>query len=292
MFASMTIRKPLSADIERGEYLSRTAGCMSCHTNIEGDGMLLTGGRPINSPYGVFYSTNITPDRLTGIGTWSDDDFIKALRHGRSPEGKPYYPVFPYLSYAKMRNQDILDIKAYLFAQKPIHKKNLEHRLRFPFSVRMIMIPWQWLFFSTEYSDIKEGLSSLNQRGRYLVEVLGHCTECHTPRNMLGSLKAGAHLAGTRYGPGGTIVPNITPDKGTGIGNWSEADLILFLQTGIKPNGDTVQGHMQEIIEDSLSYLTEADLRSIVLYLKSIPEINKQVEYNTLNYNLENYDDW
>ena len=133
MFSSITIRKPLSADIERGEYLSRAAGCMSCHTNVEEAGMLLTGGRPINSPYGVFYSTNITPDRLTGIGTWSDDDFIKALRHGRSPEGKPYYPVFPYLSYAKMRNQDILDIKAYLFAQKPILKKNLEHRLRFPF---------------------------------------------------------------------------------------------------------------------------------------------------------------
>ncbi len=141
--------RALAADAVRGEYLVRAAGCISCHTDKAGKGALLAGGRAIASPYGNFYSSNITPDAETGIGAWSDEDFVRVLRHGESPTGRTYYPAFPYASYSAMRRADMLDIKAYLFAKAPVRRENREHELRFPFSWRFSIYPWRWLFFSS-----------------------------------------------------------------------------------------------------------------------------------------------
>ena len=264
------------ADAARGAYLVHAAGCITCHTQKEGKGAFLSGGRTIESPYGNFYSSNITPEPETGIGAWSDEDFIHALRHGESPEGTTYYPAFPYASFSAMRREDMLDIKAYLFTVAAVYQENRDHEIRFPFSWRFSIYPWRWLFFSSGEPDSGAIGSAAEERGRYLVEVLGHCAECHTPRNMAGGLKRGQPLAGTRYGPGGTV-PNITPDKETGIGKWSEGDLIFFFQSGLKPDGDDVQGEMRDVIEDGLRHLSKEDLKAISTYLKSVPAISHAV---------------
>ncbi len=266
-----------AADAARGEYLVRAAGCINCHTEKDGKGAFMAGGRAIGSPYGTFYSSNITPDSETGIGAWSDGDFVDALRHGESPDGKTYYPVFPYASYSAMRRRDMLDIKAYLFAAAPVRQQNRAHQLRFPFSWRFSIYPWRWLFFSPAEDRPQPPPASAERRGGYLVEVLGHCGDCHTPRNMVGGLTRGKHLAGTRYGPGGATVPNITPDSETGIGNWSVADFVFFFRSGLKPDGDDVQGEIRDVIEDGLRHLSEEDLRAIAAYLKSLPAIRHAV---------------
>ena len=265
-----------AADAERGEYIVRAAGCISCHTEKDGKGEFLAGGRALVSPYGNFYSSNITPDAETGIGAWSDADFIHAMRHGESPEGRTYYPAFPYTSFSAMRRQDMLDVKAYLFTTAPVRQENRAHDLRFPFSWRFSIYPWRWLFFSPAEETPDAPFTAPEQRGRYLVDVLGHCAECHTPRNMVGGLKRGKTLAGTRYGPGGTV-PNITPDSETGIGSWSIGDLVFFFQTGLKPDGDDVQGEMRDVIEDGLRHLSKEDLRAIAAYLQAVPPIHHAV---------------
>jgi mono/diheme cytochrome c family protein len=265
-----------AADAERGEYIVRAAGCISCHTEKDGKGEFLAGGRALVSPYGNFYSSNITPDAETGIGAWSDADFIHAMRHGESPEGRTYYPAFPYTSFSAMRRQDMLDVKAYLFTTAPVRQENRAHDLRFPFSWRFSIYPWRWLFFSPAEETPDAPFTAPEQRGRYLVDVLGHCAECHTPRNMAGGLKRGKTLAGTRYGPGGTV-PNITPDSETGIGSWSIGDLVFFFQTGLKPDGDDVQGEMRDVIEDGLRHLSKEDLRAIAAYLQAVPPIHHAV---------------
>jgi mono/diheme cytochrome c family protein len=268
----------------------RAAGCISCHTDK--GGAFLAGGRALSSPYGIFYSSNITPDSKTGIGGWSDADFVHALRHGESPDGKTYYPAFPYPSYSAMRRADMLDIKAYLFAQKPVRQENRRHHLRFPFSWRFTIYPWRWLFFTPGEVAPDITQSRQEQRGGYLVEVLGHCAECHTPRNIAGGLKRGAPLAGTRYGPNGASVPNITPDPETGIGDWSVADLVFFFQNGLKPDGDDVQGDMRETIEDGLRHLSVEDLTAIAVYLKARPALHHAVRRAKRRAAAASYDEW
>lgn len=260
---------------ERGEYLARVAGCVPCHTDRANGGPPLAGGRALGSAYGTFFAPNITPDPVHGIGAWSDADFVRALRHGRSPSGRTYYPAFPYPAYTGLTERDILDIKVWLFAQPPVPKENREHDIRFPFSWRFSLYPWRWFFFTAgpRPDVLPEASDALVARGGYLVEALGHCGECHTPRNMLGGLKAARPFAGTRYGPGATLVPNITPDRETGIGGWSEADLVFFFRTALKPDGDDVTGEMREVIEDGLSHLTDQDLRAIAAYLLARPAI-------------------
>ena len=280
-----------TADAAHGEYLVRAAGCISCHTQKDGKGAFLAGGRAIESPYGNFYSSNITPDPETGIGAWSDEDFVHALRHGEAPDGTTYYPAFPFASYSAMRRQDMLDIKAYLFTAAPVRQENRDHELRFPFSWRFSIYPWRWLFFSSGEAEPAPALSAVEQRGRYLVDVLGHCAECHTPRNMVGGLKRAQPLAGTRYGPGGTV-PNITPDTETGIGDWSVGDFVFFFQSGLKPDGDDVQGEMRDVIEDGLRHLSKEDLQAIAAYLKSVPAIRHAVRPAKRRAVSSEYDEW
>ena len=269
---------PTSPDpVARGAYILRAAGCASCHTDVANGGAFLAGGRMLSSPWGKIAAPNITPDPETGIGGWSDEDFDRALRDGKSPEGRTYYPAFPYTAYAAMRREDVLDLKAYLDTVEPVVAANEPHALRFPFSVRLFLHPWRWLFFEGEPEAVDQAQDERMARGRYLVEALGHCAECHTPRNMLGALKPGQHLAGSRYGPGGLSVPNITPDAETGIGSWSEIDLAFFLRTGFTPAGDDVQGEMREAIDDGLRYLTQDDLAAMAAYLKALPAIRNPV---------------
>jgi len=281
-----------TGDVARGEYLVHVAGCITCHTMKDSKGPMLAGGRAIHSPYGDFYSSNITPDKETGIGDWSDADFVRALRHGKSPEKKTYYPAFPYAAYTHMRYQDMLDIKAYIFSTPPVRKENRDHNIRFPFSWRFTIQPWRWLFFSPGEEKSVPATQTLEARGRYIVEVLGHCGECHTPRNMVGGLKRGRPLAGTRYGPGGRSVPNITPDRETGIGNWSSGDFLFFFKTGLKPDGDDIQGDMREVVEGGLRHLNEADMRATAAYLKSLPAVRNAVRSVKKATAEPAYDEW
>jgi mono/diheme cytochrome c family protein len=269
---------PLSQDpVARGAYILRAAGCGTCHTDAENDGAFLAGGRMLASPYGAIAVPNITPDPKTGIGGWSDEDFVRALSDGESPTGRTYYPAFPYPAYSSMQRSDMLDLKAYLDTVEPVVKIDAEHDLRFPFSWRFSLYPWRWIFFDCGPLAADPTLDAREERGRYLVESLGHCAECHTPRNMLGSLKRGRHLAGSRYGLAGHAIPNITPDDETGIGSWSVSDLVFFFRAGFKPDGDDVQGEMREAISDGLRHLTQEDLEAMAAYLKAVPAIRNTV---------------
>lgn len=262
---------------ERGAYLVRAGGCVACHTDEKGGGPPFAGGVALKTPFGTFYTPNITPDPETGIGGWSDAEFLAALKRGLRPDGAPYYPAFPYTTYARMTDEDALAIKAYLFSLPPARKPNREHELKFPFGWRWTVSVWRALFFDETPFQPNSARSEEWNRGAYLVEALAHCGECHTPRNVLGALKRDMWLAGAREGPEGEIAPNITPDPKTGIGDWSEGDIVTLLKEGVTPDYDNVQGTMEEAVRHGLSHLSEADLKAIAVYLKSVPPIENAV---------------
>ena len=259
------------ASLERGAYIFHAAGCLACHTAVESGGAPLAGGRPLATPFGTFYAPNITPDRTHGIGAWSDEDFIRALRKGVAPDGRHYYPSFPYTSYTGMSERDMRDLKAYLFSQAPVARPNTPHDLGFPFGFRPLLWPWKLLFFSEGRRVEDPARDAPWNRGAYLVEHLGHCGECHTPRNALGALQHDRAMAGNPSGPEGKKVPNITPQKDGGIGDWSESDLTYFLKIGFLPDGDFAGGAMTEVIENSTSRLSDEDRGAIARYLFSLP---------------------
>jgi len=261
--------------LERGEYLVRAGGCFSCHT-VPG-GQKLAGGRALATPFGTFYTPNITPDPATGIGRWTDAQFLDALRQGISPEGTNYFPVFPYTSFTGITDSDALAIKAYLFSLPAVQQENRRHDVPFPFSWRLLQSCWKLLFFSQGPFQSKPDRSAAYNRGAYLVTALAHCSECHTPRNVLGAGRSGHWLAGTPDGPDGQLVPNITPDPATGIGKWDKDDLVELLKTGTTPEQSRVKGAMREVVEDGLKYLSEADLREIADYLFAQPAIVHEV---------------
>lgn len=262
---------------ERGAYLVRAGGCVGCHTDEKGGGPPFAGGVPIETPFGTFYSPNITPDPETGIGGWSDAQFLAALKRGERPEGGAYYPAFPYTTYAKMTDEDALAIKAYLSSLPPARKANRAHELKLPFGWRWTAGAWRTLFFEDGPFRPEPARGPEWNRGAYLVEALAHCGECHTPRNAFGALQRDMWLAGTREGPEGEIAPNITPDARTGIGDWSEGDIVTLLKEGITPEYDDVQGTMEDAVRYGLSHLTDADLKAIAVYLKSVPPIENAV---------------
>ncbi|TDP46005.1 c-type cytochrome [Zavarzinia compransoris] len=257
--------------VARGAYLVHAAGCIACHTAP--GGQPLAGGRAMATPFGTFHTPNITPDPETGIGRWSDADFLQALQHGLSPAGEHYYPVFPFTSYTKAAPADLLAIKAYLFAQAPVVAANKPHEIGFPFSVRLLQAGWKALFFRPGEFRPRAGAAPEVNRGAYLVQALGHCGECHTPRNPAGGLLIGLALAGTSDGPDGEAVPNITPDRETGIGGWSVDDIAELLASGTKPDFDNVQGSMGEVVEEGTAHLTAADRAAIGAYLLSLPPV-------------------
>jgi mono/diheme cytochrome c family protein len=272
--ALLTVAAPARAEedaVERGEYLVRAGGCVSCHT-IPG-GQKLAGGRALVTPFGTFYSPNITPDPETGIGRWTNTQFLRALREGVRPDGANYFPVFPYPSFAGITDGDALAIKAYLFSLPAVRQQNRPHDVPFPFSWRFLQTGWKLLFFTPSPFQPASERSAAYNRGAYLVTALAHCDECHTPRNFLGAMRSGQRLAGTPDGPDGQLVPNITPDPGTGIGKWEKDDIVELLRTGTTPEQSKVKGAMRETIQDGLKYLNDGDLAAIADYLLAQPAI-------------------
>ena len=256
---------------ERGEYLFRAAGCATCHTGAEKGAPRLAGGRRLETPFGIFYSPNITPDPRHGIGGWRASDLIRAMREGKSPESAHYYPVFPYPSYAGMRDGDIAAMMTYLQGVPPHPTANLAHELPWYLRFRVVNYFWKLLFHSTKpFTDRPDKDASWN-RGAYLVNAVGHCGECHTPRNAFGALVKDRHLAGNPNGPDGDAVPNITPDREDGIGGWSAYEISQYLKLGLDPEGDMAGSAMADVIDESLSHLNDADIDAIVTYLRQVP---------------------
>ena len=261
--------------VERGAYLARAGGCFSCHTAPGGE--KLAGGRALATPFGTFYSPNITPDLDTGIGRWTDAQFLRALREGIRPDGAKYFPVFQYTSFTGITDSDASAIKAYLFSLPAVRQQNRPHSVAFPFSWRLLQTGWKLLFFTPGPFQPVPDRSAAYNRGAYLVTALAHCGECHTPRNFLGATRSAQQLAGTPDGPDGQLVPNITPDPTTGIGKWDKEDVVELLRTGATPEQGKVKGAMREVVEDGLKYLSEDDLRAIADYLFAQPAIHHEV---------------
>lgn len=264
--------------LARGAYLLRAAGCVSCHTDVKGGGPELAGGRALKTPFGIFHSPNITPDRKTGIGRWSGGQFKRALRFGLRPDRGHYYPAFPYPSYTRMTNEDISALKAYLFSLPPVQRPNRPHELRFPYGWRFLIGPWKSLYFEPGALLPDPSRPERLNRGAYLVEALAHCGECHTPRNDLGALMREMWLAGTAQGPEGAPAPNITPDVQTGIGGWSAGDIVQRLKTGLNPKFDDVPGAQEEVFDHGLKDLNDDDLEAIAAYLRALPPIRNKIE--------------
>jgi mono/diheme cytochrome c family protein len=277
LFVPGTLRA--QGDVTRGGYLVQASGGCRCHTDTAQGAQPLAGGCGLKTPFGIFYSTNITPDRETGIGAWSDEDFLRAMREGLAPDGSHYFPVFPYGSFSGMTTADLLDIKAWLFAQPAVHQVNTPHAVWPPFGWRWTIGVWKRISLPYPRPVLPPAQAGDPQvrRGAYLVNAVAHCAECHTPRNLAGGLKAGWFMAGSADGPEGELAPNITPDAATGIGDWSAADLRWLMQTGFLPDGDDVQGLMAELIEHGYSKLTPEDMNAIVAYLQTIPPIENRV---------------
>jgi len=265
----------------RGEAVLRAAGGCTCHTNHPGEGDAapeLAGGRPLETPFGTFYGTNITPHRETGIGGWSADDFVRAMTEGLAPDGSHYFPVFPYPSFASMTRRDLLDLWAHLQSRPAVERENRPPDALPPFRWRISVAGWKALHFDPEAFEPAPSKSEAWNRGAYLVTGPGHCGECHTPRTLTGGLDTSLRLAGSTDGPEGELAPNITPDPRTGIGEWSAVDLAWYLETGIKPDGDDTQGLMAEVIEHGYAHLPQSDLRAIAEYLLSLPPIANEVK--------------
>ncbi|SMF70541.1 Cytochrome c, mono- and diheme variants [Tistlia consotensis] len=262
---------PASTDaVARGAYLVHAGGCVTCHTAAADGSAPLAGGRALKTPFGTFHTPNLTPDPETGLGSWSEADFLRALKQGIGRDGSPLYPAFPYVSYSGMTDADARDLFAYLKSLPPVRNAVPAHELRFPYDLRWGLWLWRLVYFDPKPFRPDPAKSESWNRGDYLVHDLGHCGECHTPRDFAGAMEASRFLAGTADGPDGKKVPNITPDPRSGIGDWSAKDITFFLQTGFLPNGDVAGGAMGAVIEDSTSKLTDGDRAAIADYLLSV----------------------
>src|ERR1700691_1742904 len=253
--------------IKRGEYLIRAADCEVCHTAP--GGAAFAGGLAIPLPFGTLYSTNVTSDKETGIGDYSDADFLNAVQRGIRKDGSRLYPAMPYPSYTYITDADALAIKAYLFSRPAIRAANRADTLGFPFNQRWSMIFWSWAFNANSRFAPNTAQSAQWNRGAYLAEALAHCGECHTPRNLAFALNnrkkfAGAIAAGWR-------AYNISSDKATGIGGWRDDDLISYLSTGHAAGHGTASGPMGEAVDHSFSQLAPEDIRAVVAYLRTVP---------------------
>ena len=256
---------------ERGAYVLRASGCVACHTDEENDGQFLAGGRALETPFGTFYSPNITPEREHGIGAWQAQDFFRALSHGVAPDGSSYYPVFPYTSYTRMRREDMFALWVYLATVPTSARENTLHDLVWYMRLRIVNRIWRLLFFEPGVFRPDEDRSKEWNRGAYLVKAMAHCGECHTPRTLFGNLDHDLAYAGAKDGPDGESVPNITPDKETGIGDWSRSELVDYLFEGLLPDGDYAGGLMSEVIDDGLAYLTAEDVQAIAEFIVTLP---------------------
>lgn len=245
--------------IDKGRYIFQLANCYACHTDVEYDGLNLAGGRALETDFGTFYTPNITPDKATGIGRWTDEQFIAALTQGTAPDGRHYYPSFPYLSYRDMTEEDLLALKAYLFSQPAVSEPNKPHVLAWYLSQPTLML---WKYLNDWLGAEPTGAASAS-RGDYLINTLGHCNECHTPRNSLGMLQMQHHLQGNES----LSAPDISPSP-AGLGDWSDEELTDLFRYGALPDGDYVSDHMGEVVEYSTSQWNDEDLIEAIRYLR------------------------
>jgi len=256
--------------VSRGQYLTEAADCVVCHTAP--GGQPFAGGLAFKTPFGTLYSPNITADQATGIGAWSDDDFIRAVHKGVAKDGSNLYPAFPYESYTLMTDDDARAIKAYLFSLPPVHAAPPPNALSFPFNQRWLMAFWSAFYNPDQRFTPHTDRSPEWNRGAYLVEALGHCGDCHTPRNLAQALDNRRKFAGALTN--GWRAYNLTPDRGSGIGAWSDDDVAAYLSNGHADGHGTAGGPMAEVVDASLSKLQPADIRAIVTYLRSVPDLS------------------
>ncbi|QJF51325.1 cytochrome c [Roseobacter ponti] len=257
-------------DAEAGALVFAAAGCASCHVTPGAPGTeqpVLAGGRAFETQFGTFFAPNITLDPEAGIGGWNQAEFAHALREGVSPEGRHYYPAFPYTAYAQMTPGDVADLYAYMQHLPASMEQSKPHDLPFPVSVRRTLGVWK-LLGQREDFHLQGDLSPEEMRGRYLAEALGHCSECHTPRNALGVPDRDRWLAGAPSPTGKGKIPNITP----GVLDWSEADLVAYFTTGLTPDYDSAGGDMAVVVEN-LALLPDSDRAALAAYLLRIETV-------------------
>jgi mono/diheme cytochrome c family protein len=254
--------------VARGEYLAKAGNCMACHTSRGGE--KYAGGRAIATPFGQIYSSNITPDRDTGIGVWTSNDFWRALHNGKSRDGSFLYPAFPYPNYTKVTRADSDAIYAHLRTVAPVRQDNLQHELRFPYNQRALLAFWRVLYFEPGVFEPQAAQSAAWNRGAYLVEGLGHCSACHTERNALGGTVGNANLAGGMIPMLNWYASSLTSDAQSGLGDWHTRDIADLLKTGVSSRG-AVFGPMSEVVAGSLQHLSDDDIEAMAVYLKSVP---------------------
>jgi mono/diheme cytochrome c family protein len=252
-------------DAKRGEYVAKAGGCLGCHTEEKEKAAPYAGGRALKTPFGTFYGPNITPHPEAGIGRWTEADFMRALREGRRPDGAHYFPAFPYPSFTLIADADVRDLWAYLRTLPASSRQSEPHDLGLLYRWRFLVGIWKWLFFTQGPFVPDPGKSAELNRGRYLATALGHCGECHTPRNFLGAPKKSQFLAGEK-----DVAPNLTPTR---LKNWGDADLRNFLTTGLTAEGDVPAKEMGEVISNTTSQLTPQDLNALIAYLRSLPPL-------------------
>ena len=249
-------------DAKRGEYLAKAGGCLGCHTEENEKAVRYAGGRALKTPFGVFYGPNITPHPQAGIGRWTEADFVRAMREGRRPDGANYYPAFPYTSFTLISDSDLRDLWAYLRALAPSDRKSEPHELGFLYRWRFLLTFWKWLFFNPGPFVPDPAQNAQLNRGRYLITALGHCGECHTPRNFMGAPKRSQFLAGAK-----DVAPNLTPTR---LKKWGDSDLRNFLTTGLTADGDVPAKEMGEVITNTTSQLTPEDLNAMIAFLRVV----------------------
>jgi len=267
-------------DVQNGRYMYFAGGCASCHAAPASekcddqdydDELRPIGGRCLKTEFGTFHVPNITMDDETGLGGWTDEDFVRAMREGTSPEGENYYPAFPYSSYQRMKREDVLDLWAFIKTLPTESRSVPDHDLSFPYNIRSGLSVWKGIYLDGETFQPDPSQSDAVNRGAYLVTGPGHCGECHTPRDGLGGKIDEKHLAGAPDAEGEGFVPNVTPHE-TGIGSWSESDIVFALETGFLPNGDVMGGSMAAV-QKNTSKLTAADREAMAAYLRSVEPI-------------------
>lgn len=267
-FASAATTPPITeAQITRGAYLARAGNCATCHT--ERGGAPYAGGRPLATPFGTVYSSNLTPDEATGLGRWSADAFWRALHNGRSIDGRLLYPAFPYPNYTQVTRADSDALYAYLRSLPPVKAPNRAHELAFPFSTQPALAVWRALYFRPGVHRDEPGRTAEWNRGAYLVRGLGHCAACHEARNLLGASQ-GLELAGGLMPLQNWYAPSLRDPHEAGVSDWSEQEIVGLLRTGMTPKG-SVMGPMADVVYRSTQHLSEADLRAMAVFLKSLP---------------------
>ena len=261
-----------AANLANGKILFAAGGCVSCHASPASEDRLhIGGGKPLKTPFGIFYPPNISPDPVDGIGNWTETQFIRALREGTAPDRHSYYPAFPYTSYRHLSPEDAADIFAYIKTLPALRGKAPDHDLAFPYSIRRGLVLWKLVFLNGTVIENDPSQSGPWNRGHYLVEGVGHCAECHSPRNLAGAVITEKRLSGGPNIEGKGFVPNLTPDK-TGLADWSEAEIASLLKDGFTPDFDSVGGAMADVVRNTAE-LSDADRSSMAVYLKSLPPI-------------------